>query len=268
MMMDSSLQESYVKVPGSCQCIELITMSPTQNEMAGLKVKSHLEALMGTDIVKLNDREYMLTLQNRLMSEYESGMDKQEEQRSEKERRRQRRLYIEGLQDLPNIDLKTAKSRSGTISKAAVGRLSTDRKSTYAQNDSDEDGIIHPMIGLSANPARRTNKQTKSKPVTKKETTKQGCAINLAGGQMSAAEKKQVLEKYQDIEEEATTQRAILMRQLRRESTVTGLYKTADLVLAAPVAQLDGDTHTVAGSPHGSISTRHDSPESQISQPM
>ena len=47
------------------------------SEMAGLKVKSHLESLMGTDIIKLNDREYMLSLQSRLMDEYESVMNKQ-----------------------------------------------------------------------------------------------------------------------------------------------------------------------------------------------
>ena len=45
--------------------------------MAGLKVKSHLEALMGTDVIRLNDRQYMLTLQARLMQEYEHHMDKQ-----------------------------------------------------------------------------------------------------------------------------------------------------------------------------------------------
>lgn len=45
--------------------------------MAGLKVKSHLESLMGTDVIKLNDREYMLSLQSRLMKEYENVMDKQ-----------------------------------------------------------------------------------------------------------------------------------------------------------------------------------------------
>lgn len=47
------------------------------SEMAGLKVKSHLESLMGTDVIKLNDREYMLSLQSRLMREYETVMDKQ-----------------------------------------------------------------------------------------------------------------------------------------------------------------------------------------------
>ena len=32
---------------------------------------------MGTDVIKLNDREYMLSLQSRLMKEYENVMDKQ-----------------------------------------------------------------------------------------------------------------------------------------------------------------------------------------------
>lgn len=46
------------------------------SEMAGLKVKSHLESLMGTDVIKLNDRQYMLTLQNNLKKEYATTMDK------------------------------------------------------------------------------------------------------------------------------------------------------------------------------------------------
>jgi len=45
--------------------------------MSGLKVKSHLESLMGTDVIKLNDREYMMSLQSKLMKEYDTAMDKQ-----------------------------------------------------------------------------------------------------------------------------------------------------------------------------------------------
>lgn len=40
-------------------------------------MKSHLESLMGTDVIKLNDRQYMLALQKKLMTEYESNMNKQ-----------------------------------------------------------------------------------------------------------------------------------------------------------------------------------------------
>ena len=45
--------------------------------VASLRVRSHLESLMGTGAIKLNNRQYMLTLQKKLMSEYESNMNKQ-----------------------------------------------------------------------------------------------------------------------------------------------------------------------------------------------
>ena len=58
----------------------------------------------------------------------------QEELRSEKERRRQRRLYIEGLQELPNIDMKTPRGKSNTAGAVGSSKSSTTRQADRRQS--------------------------------------------------------------------------------------------------------------------------------------
>jgi len=255
-------EEFTGKVSGPCQCEDLLIIKPDESEMAGLKVKSHLESLMGTDVIKLNDREYMLSLQSRLMREYETVMDKQEELRSEKERRRQRRLYIEGLQELPNIDMKTPRGKShhagaGGTSKSSTSRHPDQRQSTLlngsVDSDEDEDYFGH-SPGNTPNPTRRKMKDVKTRRPTRyvKEPPKpsvgeESLALSLT------TENRTARDRIEEDDEDLNTQRSLLMKQLRREKTVSGMYKTADLVLAAPVAELNYEAGPATGSPHGSL---------------
>lgn len=57
-----------------------------------------------------------------------------EELRSEKERRRQRRLYIEGLQELPNIDMKTPRGKSHHAGAGGTSKSSTSRHPDQRQS--------------------------------------------------------------------------------------------------------------------------------------
>ncbi|KAF6036459.1 hypothetical protein EB796_005218 [Bugula neritina] len=233
-----------------------------ESEMSGLKVKSHLESLMGTDVIKLNDREYMMSLQSKLMKEYDTAMDKQEELRSEKERRRQRRLYIEGLQDLPNIDIKSDKSKQVAVKPSS--------------QKTDEELILSTPVGKSRNPAHsknsasaKINKSVKAKAESEAEP-EVDCPITLPNSTVSEDGRKKVLAQYSgESEIDGYTQRGYLMLKLRREDvsiliTVEGMYNTADKVLAAPVTEFNvEEIRSVRGSPRASTArrstVRHDS---------
>lgn len=60
------------------------------------RVRQRLCDLMGTDVIRLNDRRYFQQLSERLRDEYETIMDKKEEARAASEHARLRRLMLEG----------------------------------------------------------------------------------------------------------------------------------------------------------------------------
>ncbi|XP_052221733.1 uncharacterized protein LOC127838182 isoform X5 [Dreissena polymorpha] len=66
------------------------------------RVRQRLCDLMGTDVIRLNDKRYFQKLSERLQDEYETIMDKQEEARAASEEQRIRRLMLEGVIDAPN----------------------------------------------------------------------------------------------------------------------------------------------------------------------
>ncbi|XP_045202642.2 uncharacterized protein LOC123556093 isoform X3 [Mercenaria mercenaria] len=66
------------------------------------RVRQRLCDLMGTDVIRLNDKRYFQTLTQRLQDEYETIMDKQEDARAASEHERLRRLMLEGIIDAPN----------------------------------------------------------------------------------------------------------------------------------------------------------------------
>lgn len=69
------------------------------NSLSTTRVRQRLCDLMGTDVIRLNDKRYFEKLSQRLQEEYETVMDKQEEQRSAAEKQRMRRLMLEGILD-------------------------------------------------------------------------------------------------------------------------------------------------------------------------
>lgn len=61
------------------------------------RVRQRLCNLMGTDVIRLNDKRYFQKLSDRLQEEYETVMDKEEEARAASENERLRRLMLEGV---------------------------------------------------------------------------------------------------------------------------------------------------------------------------
>ncbi|XP_052219766.1 uncharacterized protein LOC127837042 isoform X7 [Dreissena polymorpha] len=72
------------------------------SSLSTTRVRQRLCDLMGTDVIRLNDKRYFQKLSERLQDEYETIMDKQEEARAASEEQRIRRLMLEGVIDAPN----------------------------------------------------------------------------------------------------------------------------------------------------------------------
>ncbi|XP_060575266.1 uncharacterized protein LOC132732779 isoform X7 [Ruditapes philippinarum] len=73
-----------------------------ERSLSTTRVRQRLCDLMGTDVIRLNDKRYFQTLTKRLQDEYETIMDKQEDARAASEDQRLRRLMLEGIIDAPN----------------------------------------------------------------------------------------------------------------------------------------------------------------------
>ncbi|XP_060575263.1 uncharacterized protein LOC132732779 isoform X4 [Ruditapes philippinarum] len=73
-----------------------------KSSLSTTRVRQRLCDLMGTDVIRLNDKRYFQTLTKRLQDEYETIMDKQEDARAASEDQRLRRLMLEGIIDAPN----------------------------------------------------------------------------------------------------------------------------------------------------------------------
>ncbi|XP_060575272.1 uncharacterized protein LOC132732779 isoform X13 [Ruditapes philippinarum] len=73
-----------------------------ERSLSTTRVRQRLCELMGTDVIRLNDKRYFQTLTKRLQDEYETTMDKQEDARAASEDQRLRRLMLEGIIDAPN----------------------------------------------------------------------------------------------------------------------------------------------------------------------
>ncbi|XP_035685009.1 uncharacterized protein LOC118421670 [Branchiostoma floridae] len=65
--------------------------------MPGEQCKQRLRRLMGTDVVRINDQRYMEKLRDRIVAEYEAEIEKRESQLVLNERKRERRLVLQGL---------------------------------------------------------------------------------------------------------------------------------------------------------------------------
>ncbi|XP_066295689.1 uncharacterized protein [Branchiostoma lanceolatum] len=65
--------------------------------MPGEQCKQRLQRLMGTDVVRINDQRYMEKLRDRIVAEYEAEIEKRESQLILNERKRERRLVLQGL---------------------------------------------------------------------------------------------------------------------------------------------------------------------------
>lgn len=255
-------------------------------EMAGIKVKSRLENLMGSDVVQLNDRTYMLKLQEQLSREYELQMDRWEGVREEREKRRQRRLYIDGLQDKPNMDGKS--SRIAASSSAPTSALRSKDASPDARTPLSSGQRLAPGRGADHWPPVRCStapsgaahegqrhvgdvRPSPQQHLLMSSGCQNPCTLSLTSRtatlKRSAEKSKSAAAGADELGQNAKAKpngaaqhdaaaaaagrdadgqlsatdlaqtkspRASLLRQLRHEQTVRGLYKTADALLKRP----------------------------------
>ncbi|XP_069120817.1 uncharacterized protein [Argopecten irradians] len=84
------------------------------NSLSALRIRQKLLRLMGTDVIRLNDKSYTDTLLDKLKQEYESNVEKKEKALQEAEKKRLRKLMLEGVisaQVMKNPDGKQRRSK-------------------------------------------------------------------------------------------------------------------------------------------------------------
>ncbi|XP_069120816.1 uncharacterized protein [Argopecten irradians] len=84
------------------------------SSLSALRIRQKLLRLMGTDVIRLNDKSYTDTLLDKLKQEYESNVEKKEKALQEAEKKRLRKLMLEGVisaQVMKNPDGKQRRSK-------------------------------------------------------------------------------------------------------------------------------------------------------------
>ncbi|OWF56100.1 uncharacterized protein LOC110451583 isoform X2 [Mizuhopecten yessoensis] len=66
------------------------------NSHSTMRIRHNLQRLMGTDVIRLNDRNYTETLLRMLQEDYEANLDKKEKALEDAEKQRLRKLMLEG----------------------------------------------------------------------------------------------------------------------------------------------------------------------------
>lgn len=114
------------------------------------RVRQRLCNLMGTDVIRLNDKRYFQKLSTRLQEEYESEMDKEEDARMASENERLRRLMLEGVIENPHDyraiihgehtqHRRTKKKKRSKRKKRPESSQGTDNTKTVTSQGSEEE---------------------------------------------------------------------------------------------------------------------------------
>ncbi|KAK3594600.1 hypothetical protein CHS0354_000393 [Potamilus streckersoni] len=74
-----------------------IVFTYNQSSLSTVRVRQRLQGLMGSDVIRLNDRRYFEKLSTKLRNEYETAMDRKEHAREEAEKERLRKLVLAGV---------------------------------------------------------------------------------------------------------------------------------------------------------------------------
>ncbi|KAL3872401.1 hypothetical protein ACJMK2_040329 [Sinanodonta woodiana] len=111
-----------------------IVFTYNQSSLSTVRVRQRLQGLMGSDVIRLNDRRYFEKLSTKLRNEYETAMDKKEHAREEAEKERLRRLVIAGV-----IEDKSENQSDFFKKKQKKKGKKKRKKSKRKPNDDDDD---------------------------------------------------------------------------------------------------------------------------------
>ncbi|XP_025113926.1 eukaryotic translation initiation factor 5B-like isoform X2 [Pomacea canaliculata] len=157
---------------------DAVEMQITGSSSAEYRFRQELMRLMGTETIRLNDREWNRKYHERLRQDYERALIEKERQLAEKERERIHRLRMEGIvldkasaADREKKKMKTLKSqRQLTFSFPVDRKCSSDRPSEQAHTEAQTQ-----VPSVVVDEGERTCKPlTAKKKGQKKERPKQG----------------------------------------------------------------------------------------------
>ncbi|XP_033730805.1 uncharacterized protein LOC117320287 isoform X2 [Pecten maximus] len=231
------------------------------NSLSALRIRQKLLKLMGTDVIRLNDRNYTETLLDKLKQEYESNLDKKEKALEKAEKQRLRKLMLDGIisasvmknpagkqhrskrikhnskdtnkkvgppsimhEDSPYYQAERPDSRPQPMDhkQSVVSQMehteNKDSEEKHKENLSDqkdEDEKISVDDSMNDSPG---GKQKAKKQVQWSQPKKQ---MNSGDGPVSSPKRVYPKGKF-------STKESPLLRNLREEETVAGLYRLAE----------------------------------------
>ncbi|XP_060575264.1 uncharacterized protein LOC132732779 isoform X5 [Ruditapes philippinarum] len=253
-----------------------------KSSLSTTRVRQRLCDLMGTDVIRLNDKRYFQTLTKRLQDEYETIMDKQEDARAASEDQRLRRLMLEGIIDAPNDyravvlghDKKqNKKKKRRKIKRHTPTHVTYDLE--YKSSDDEgqsktrkEDVVTQVEIFSGSRPSSLKSRGTSDDQSTNILETRRKSSVRKVGAREK--ENEIISQKLNKDESNATTtefdtqslpDRAYFRKQskysthepervtkLRTEETVAGLYSIAE-ELISPVRMTDQPQRKVVTQP-------------------
>ncbi|XP_064617071.1 uncharacterized protein LOC135481069 isoform X2 [Liolophura sinensis] len=190
---------------------------------ANSRVKQRLERLMGTDVVKLNDKKYMLKLEKNIQQEYEAALNKKETERMAIEQMRMRRLVVQGLSSDDYDEMGNPKNRKGRRRK----------KVTYDDQGSDSEDLKK-IAGKGRQPGHHAKYQDvkgqkprdlRDSPAAgenhSKESSKNDALEDTVQDVIDSKPARSPREKYESP----------LVKQMKEEETVAGLYRIAQKIV-------------------------------------
>ncbi|CAH1786000.1 unnamed protein product [Owenia fusiformis] len=89
-------KERYRSLNNSEYTMDVNNLS-IDSSMEGLRTKERMQYLMGSDVIQVGDKVYNDRLRERLQEEYNAKMDQREQELSQQEKRRVRRLVLQGV---------------------------------------------------------------------------------------------------------------------------------------------------------------------------
>ncbi|XP_060071881.1 uncharacterized protein LOC132551763 [Ylistrum balloti] len=228
-----------------------------------LRTRQHLQRLMGTDVIRLNDHNYTETLLQKLKEEYEANMDKKEKALADAEKQRLRKLMLEGIISvnvMENPDGKPRRSKrrkykqkenaskngppsimhedSPYYQAVAERSESPQQSSDYKQND-----VVSQMEIIKNKDSKEKsdeNMHEEEDSLTREDSLGHNSRENSAKKQVQWAQPKKQMNsgdesvaspKREYPKGRFSTIDSPLLRDLRHEETVAGLYRLAELLV-------------------------------------
>ncbi|KAK3087449.1 hypothetical protein FSP39_006026 [Pinctada imbricata] len=210
-----------------------------------IRLRDRLQSLMGSDVIRLNDRKYTQQLRRKLDEEYEAKMRKKEETLAKAEKERVRKLMLEGIIPMnskdddplmpnhrPRRKHRSRQKRSESPIRTQVEvepqtpkRSPTPRSTPTVRSNANQQSQQNDGENEEADRASSQKSHVKTDADSRNDRLSDNDSLNSGGS--SSSSRKRI--------SRSSTKENPLVQTLRQEETVAGLYNIAARLVAPPV---------------------------------